>query len=57
MEEKELKKCRNCIYDVPKNIRRCPYCGILNPTLQTIDVVKMIFIILSVMGIYSLLYK
>ena len=53
MEKDELKKCRNCTYDLKKGIRRCPYCGILNPTVDTKDIFKMIFIILFIMSAYS----
>jgi len=53
MEDQNLKKCRNCTYDLKKGIRRCPYCGILNPTLDTKDVFVMIFGIIFVMSIFS----
>jgi|GEM_PF-2116316 len=29
--------CRYCKHDVPKGIRRCPYCGTLNPTVTPKD--------------------
>jgi len=57
MEDKNIKKCRNCTYDLKKGIRRCPYCGILNPTLDTIDVLKYIAGILTIMFIYSFFAK
>ncbi len=57
MEEQKTKKCRNCTYELKKGIRRCPYCGILNPTLDTIDVFKYIIGILSIMFIYSFFVK
>jgi len=53
MEETNLKKCRNCTYDVKKGIRRCPYCGIVNPSVDIKDVFQMIFIVVLVMGIYT----
>jgi RNA polymerase subunit RPABC4/transcription elongation factor Spt4 len=57
MEEQKIKKCRNCTYELKKGIRRCPYCGILNPTLDTIDVFKYIIAILMIMALYTYLIK
>lgn len=48
-----LRKCRNCYYHVQKGIRRCPYCGILNPTLEQREIWYMMAGILLVMGIYT----
>ena len=53
----ELKKCRNCKAEVVNKIRRCQYCGILNPTVQTRDVFKTIFIIMFIMGVYTYFIK
>ena len=53
MEETNLKKCRNCSYDLKKGIGRCPYCGTVNPTVDTKDIFKVMFIIIFVMFIYS----
>jgi len=50
-----MKKCRNCTYEVEKDIRRCPYCGILNPTVKTKDIVITIISILVIMYIYTFL--
>jgi RNA polymerase subunit RPABC4/transcription elongation factor Spt4 len=39
-EKKKTEKkapCRYCGQEVPKNIRRCPYCGTLNPTVTVKD--------------------
>jgi len=35
--------CRNCKRELRKKIRRCPYCGILNPTVT----LKEIFITMT----------
>jgi RNA polymerase subunit RPABC4/transcription elongation factor Spt4 len=51
--EEILEDCRNCKSQIKKGIRRCPYCGILNPTVKTSEVVKTIFIILFIMGIFT----
>jgi len=55
MEEKldNIEECRNCKYKVKKGIRRCPACGILNPTVKIIDVFKTIFIVIIVMTIFT----
>lgn len=53
MEKNDLKECRYCKSDVKKGIRRCPYCGVLNPTVETKDIFKTIFIIIFIMTIYS----
>jgi RNA polymerase subunit RPABC4/transcription elongation factor Spt4 len=54
MQEKEIKqKCRNCTYEVKKNIRRCPYCGILNPTVEIKEIMITIVVIISFMLIYT----
>ncbi len=55
MEDQNLKKCRNCYYEVKKGIRRCPYCGILNPTLELKEIFKIIFWILFIMALYTYL--
>jgi RNA polymerase subunit RPABC4/transcription elongation factor Spt4 len=54
MQEKNNKKrCRNCLYDVDKKIRRCPYCGILNPTVELKDIFLTTAIIIIVMFVYT----
>jgi Zn finger protein HypA/HybF involved in hydrogenase expression len=53
-EEKEkLVKCKNCSYELRKNVRRCPYCGILNPTVTTKEVMVTTIVIIIVMYIIS----
>ena len=47
------KKCRNCLYEVDKNIRRCPYCGILNPTVEIKEILITIFSITVIMFIFT----
>ncbi len=48
-----MEECRNCKAEVKKGIRRCQYCGILNPTVKTKDIFKTIFVVLLVMAIYT----
>jgi RNA polymerase subunit RPABC4/transcription elongation factor Spt4 len=55
--EENLEQCRNCYYKVKSGIRRCPYCGILNPTLKQKDIWITMFVILCVMGIYTYIIK
>jgi len=50
-------KCRNCLYEVEKGIRRCEYCGILNPTVTNKDIYKIMFAILFIMSIYTYIIK
>lgn len=53
MSKKKLEPCRNCKSEVETKIRRCQYCGILNPTVKTKDVFITMFAILFVMSIYT----
>ena len=55
--DKELVKCRNCYYEVPKGIRRCEYCGILNPTIKVKEIFTMMFGIIIIMSIYTYIIK
>ncbi len=59
MEDKleDFEDCRNCKHEVKKGIRRCQYCGILNPTVKTSDIFKTIFIVLFVMSIITYFYQ
>ena len=50
-------QCRNCYYDVKQGIRRCPYCGILNPTLKLKEIFIVIFGITVIMSIYTYIIK
>lgn len=51
--EKELEPCRNCKHEVESKIKRCQYCGVLNPTVKIKDIFKTIFTVMFVMGIYT----
>ena len=51
--KKTLDPCRNCKSEVELKTRRCPYCGILNPTVKVPEILKTIFIIIIVMSIVS----
>jgi predicted amidophosphoribosyltransferase len=56
-QDESLRKCRNCYYHVKKGIRRCPYCGILNPTLEQREIWYMMLGVLLVMGIYTYIIR
>jgi len=50
---KKLRKCRNCTYDIEVGLRRCPYCGILNPTVTLKEIFITIFAIIIFMSIVT----
>lgn len=50
---KKLRKCRNCTYDIEVGLRRCPYCGILNPTVTLKEIFITIFTIVIFMSIVT----
>ncbi len=54
IEKDNLVSCRNCKSDVKNSTSRCPYCGILNPTVTISQVLKTTFIVIVVMYIYSI---
>ncbi len=55
MEEVETQDCRNCKATIKVGIGRCPYCGILNPTLKIKEVFVTIAVVLFVMSIVTYL--
>ena len=57
MEDKNNVECRNCKSDVEKSSRRCPYCGILNPTVTIKEVLSTIFIVIAVMYAFTYFTK
>ena len=56
MTENEVE-CRNCKSEIRKGTRRCPYCGILNPTVKVPEILKTIAFVIIVMFIYSIFAK
>jgi len=50
---KKLEECRNCKSLIEPKIRRCQYCGILNPTVKNKDIFITIFAILFIMSLYT----
>lgn len=48
-----IKDCRNCKREVVKKITRCPYCGIMNPTLTLKDIFVSIFGIIVIMAVVT----
>jgi RNA polymerase subunit RPABC4/transcription elongation factor Spt4 len=49
----QLEECRNCKAEVKEGIRRCQYCGILNPTVKLKDIFITIAVIIFTMTILS----
>ncbi len=54
IETDKLVACRNCKSEVQNSTRRCPYCGILNPTVTISQVLKTILVVIVIMYIYSI---
>jgi len=54
--EDNLVKCRNCSYKIEKRLRRCPYCGIMNPTVTLWEILGTTAIIIVVMYILTLIF-
>jgi len=50
---KKLEECRNCKSEIESKIKRCQYCGILNPTVKTKDIFITITIIIIIMWVYT----
>jgi hypothetical protein len=44
-------KCRNCKSEIRRKMRRCPYCGILNPTVTVKEIFITMFFIIAVFAI------
>ena len=59
MQENKIQKvkCRNCYYEVNKGVRRCEYCGILNPTIKVKEIFRVMFIIIVIMSLYTYVIK
>jgi len=58
IEEETKKKentapCRNCKREIETKLRRCYYCGILNPTVTLKEIFITIAGVLIVMGIVT----
>jgi RNA polymerase subunit RPABC4/transcription elongation factor Spt4 len=56
-EDIEIKPCRNCKSEIQTKLRRCPYCGILNPTVTIKEILITIAGVLIVMSIFSYFIK
>lgn len=56
-EPKEIKPCRNCKSEIQTKLRRCPYCGILNPTVTIKEILVTIFWVIIVMSIVTYFIK
>jgi len=57
LENDKLEPCRNCKSEIEPKIRRCPYCGILNPTVKEKDIKITMLIVTAVMFIYTYFNK
>ena len=53
----EYGTCRNCKTEIRKKLRRCPYCGILNPTVTLKEIFITMIGIVIVMGIFTYFSK
>ncbi len=49
----EKKTCRNCKSEIRTKLRRCPYCGILNPTVTIKEILLTTFLVIIAMGIFT----
>lgn len=56
-EAKEQKPCRNCKSEIQTKLRRCPYCGILNPTVTIKEILITTFWVIVVMSIVTYFIK
>ncbi|MCK5111092.1 MAG: hypothetical protein KAQ94_06185 [Arcobacteraceae bacterium] len=55
MEKQITESCRYCKHEIIKGVRRCPYCGVLNPTLKMKDIFVTIAVIIFIMSIVTYL--
>ena len=55
--EENLEECSNCKSKVPKKERRCPYCGILNPTVTIPEILITIAAVIAVMSVYTVFFN
>jgi len=53
-KDNNLVECRNCKAKLKKSIRRCPYCGILNPTVTVKEVLTTTIIIVVILFILNI---
>ncbi|MEA3513656.1 MAG: hypothetical protein U9R37_08650 [Campylobacterota bacterium] len=56
MEDK-IVECRNCKSELKKGQGRCPYCGVLNPTVKVPEILITMFIIIFIMWIFTTFIK
>lgn len=49
----KIEPCRNCKSEVKPKIARCPYCGILNPTIKLKEIFINIFLVIAVMAVIT----
>jgi len=49
--------CRNCKRELRKKIRRCPYCGILNPTVTLKEIFVTMAGVVIFMGIFTYFFN
>ena len=53
MSKETYEPCRNCKSDVRLKSRRCPYCGILNPTVKVKDVITTTLVMIVIMFVFT----
>ena len=52
-----MAECRNCKSSIKNRLGRCPYCGILNPTVKIPEILKTIAVIMILMMIYTIFFN
>ena len=63
--EEELKKnpkasfapCKNCKTEIRRNMRRCPYCGILNPTVTIKEIVFTTIVMIVFLYAFAMFFN
>ena len=53
----ECGSCKNCNRKIRKKLRRCPYCGTLNPTVTLKEIFITIAGVIIVMWIFTYFSK
>ncbi|MEA3289728.1 MAG: hypothetical protein U9Q04_06050 [Campylobacterota bacterium] len=52
-----FSQCKNCKTEIRKKLRRCPYCGILNPTVTIKEIAITMTVVIVVMYAVSYFMK
>ena len=52
-----MAECRNCKSSIKNKIKRCQYCGIVNPTVKIPEILKTMAVVIILMMIYTLFFN